>query len=840
MKTYPPKLSPQGDVFLFSERYNLYIFFGGLLMQTQKNKSKAAVLTAFLFTLCALCAAFAFNTGTRNKPQTASAAGAPWDGSIATAFSGGDGTSAATAWEISSGAELAFLAQVINAGRGNTANDYYKLAADIYLNNTAGWESWDATAPANSWVPIGGMTNNFIANFDGSGFVVYGIYINTVSGSQGLFGNVMGGEISNLGVEQSYIIGGYYNGGIVGQLNDGSIMDCYNTGVVSGIEGIGGVTGVAWNGSVTNCFNVGRVAGSGADVGGIAGIVTSGSVINCYNLGTVSAANTGGRVGGITGSVGYSGITYYGKVVNCYNAGALWGSNRGGVAGSVYSGTSVTNSYFQSVSGSLGVANAVNINNGGTVTNAIAFDANGVFSNGQSISVGYKRYSAYLCALNAWVIFNQTSPEPSYLYYDGNGEFTETETLHNPKWITVSEPSCTEQGTKELRCAGCGAISDSGIIPALGHDFTDTYTVIKPSTCTANGVEGKKCSRCDEYIDGKYLGLDTDAHSFTDYIYDNNATYTADGTETAVCGHGCGERDTRAKEGSMLAHNYGPWTIAKYPTESQTGMLKSVCSLDKDHDHENTVVLPALNTTEYEYQVITPAGCGIDGAGRWTWIKLFYGTVAVDTVIPALVHNFSVAAAIPSALRTAATCNEAATYWYTCEVCGEPSDEYYFQSGAALGHDWMWTVTKPVTPTENGEETEICSRCGATRGTRTVPAHSHTYDEWIETTAPACTKAGENTRYCTHEGCAHSETQIIPAMGHNYGEWIIDVPATATTDGSRHRVCTGCGDIETQIIPATGGEQPKDKGKGCKKGAANFWGLLVSGVLIFAVKRKHS
>ena len=29
-------------------------------------------------------------------------------------------------------------------------------------------------------------------------------------------------------------------------------------------------------------------------------------------------------------------------------------------------------------------------------------------------------------------------------------------------------------------------------------------------------------------------------HSFTHYVYDNNATYDDDGTETAQCDHGCG------------------------------------------------------------------------------------------------------------------------------------------------------------------------------------------------------------------------------------------------------------------------------------------------------------
>lgn len=41
-------------------------------------------------------------------------------------------------------------------------------------------------------------------------------------------------------------------------------------------------------------------------------------------------------------------------------------------------------------------------------------------------------------------------------------------------------------------------------------------------------------------------------HIFTCYTSDNNATYSADGTKTALCDNGCGETDTLADKGSQL------------------------------------------------------------------------------------------------------------------------------------------------------------------------------------------------------------------------------------------------------------------------------------------------
>ncbi len=48
----------------------------------------------------------------------------------------------------------------------------------------------------------------------------------------------------------------------------------------------------------------------------------------------------------------------------------------------------------------------------------------------------------------------------------------------------------------------------------------------------------------------------THTHSYTNYVYNNDASCGVDGTETAVCDNGCSETDTRTKLGSALSHSY--------------------------------------------------------------------------------------------------------------------------------------------------------------------------------------------------------------------------------------------------------------------------------------------
>lgn len=73
------------------------------------------------------------------------------------------------------------------------------------------------------------------------------------------------------------------------------------------------------------------------------------------------------------------------------------------------------------------------------------------------------------------------------------------------------------------------------------------------ATCTESGkTEGSHCSVCGEVF-VKQEEIPALGHEFVNYVYNNDATTAADGTETATCEHGCGTTDTRVKEGTKLA-----------------------------------------------------------------------------------------------------------------------------------------------------------------------------------------------------------------------------------------------------------------------------------------------
>ena len=108
-----------------------------------------------------------------------------------------------------------------------------------------------------------------------------------------------------------------------------------------------------------------------------------------------------------------------------------------------------------------------------------------------------------------------------------------------------------------LLCATVGLV---GCKEQHTHSFTEQkveqqYLALE-ATCTEAAKYYYSCE-CGEkgtetFTSGNALG-----HEFTNYISDNNATCTQDGTKTAVCDRdGCNEKDTVTDVGSAKGHTY--------------------------------------------------------------------------------------------------------------------------------------------------------------------------------------------------------------------------------------------------------------------------------------------
>ncbi len=251
-----------------------------------------------------------------------------WSSNVAESFASGTGTSD-DPFIITNGEELALA---INSGGG--AENYYKLANDIYLNDINGidWATGKAigTYSIKSWY----VGKTFEGTIDGAGHKVYGLYINTnpsiyeqwdnnKATGAALIPSVPAEKtvsVYNLGVDYAYINYAYTSSAIVG--------NAYNA-----------------NATVESCFAGSKVFLNSANAGalvGSGGADNQINITNCYSLATTNGSLNHGLLA-------YANMVYPLTVKNSYN---LNGPIVSFVATDWTTRYNYTNSYYTEENGS--------------------------------------------------------------------------------------------------------------------------------------------------------------------------------------------------------------------------------------------------------------------------------------------------------------------------------------------------------------------------------------------------------------------------------------------------------------------------------------------------------
>ena len=305
-------------------------------------------------------------------PMAAFAEGAQninaWDGSTAAAFAGGTGT-AEDPYQISNGAELAYLASSVNSGETYTGKNFV-LTANINLNGL----SWTPIANSFSDALLGGSDYRiFAGNFDGKGYTISNVSIGSETAPLeadvfGLFG-ATAGKISNLNLDtvsihgiakiaSGYVVG--FAGGLVGS-SGGSIENCHVTGLAMDMSApsnvyaaaywVGGLVGAldgaqlinecSVSGSITEKAGKGSIGGLIGELGKAAKITYSRSDVTVnVKADSRGGANVGGFIGKGNGKTDAETI-----IRNCYATGNVTGgAYTGGFAGGLW-GLNIKNCY---------------------------------------------------------------------------------------------------------------------------------------------------------------------------------------------------------------------------------------------------------------------------------------------------------------------------------------------------------------------------------------------------------------------------------------------------------------------------------------------------------------
>lgn len=237
---------------------------------------------------------------------------------------------------------------------GNNSADWdkhFKLTQDLDLSN------YNETnlRMIGHWVMLGSNANRpFTGEFDGNGKTIFNFkYKNLTDDYVGLFQHVTG-AIRHLKLVRATVVGNKTGAGaLVGNLDQGSVVECcatevsvsgtdrvgglvgsasgivstsYSTGSVSGVLYVGGLIGQAGSGTVSLCYSQAQVTGT-QDVGGLIGVTLKDEsfVNSCYATGDVKGVL---YVGGLIGELSP------GRASRCYSVGRVSGSQYvGGLVG---------------------------------------------------------------------------------------------------------------------------------------------------------------------------------------------------------------------------------------------------------------------------------------------------------------------------------------------------------------------------------------------------------------------------------------------------------------------------------------------------------------------------
>lgn len=429
-------------------------------------------------------------------------------------------------------------------------------------------------------------------------------------------------------------------------------------------------------------------------------------------------------------------------------------------------------------------------------------------------------------------------------------------------WTTVAhDADCTHSAYTEYKCANDSSHNYNKYDetkPALGHDFTGTETVTKAATCTADGTKTIACTRCTEV---QTVTIPKLGHNYTAGAA-VAPSCTTSGYTPYTCAN-CGDTyNVYDSSKPATDHAWGDWEVTTAPTNTTAGEMKrscTVCGLEEtapipagDHEFSTTPTseTPATCASEGEqiFKCTKHADCGVQIAVKTAKLPHTLTTVVTDATCTATgkvvtscankdnCHMANIETTIPvtahpygAAVRTDATCTEAAYDTYTCTACGDV--KVVFVAGSVpTGHSFKQSASS-ATCTDSGEIVVSCDKCSASYVV-SVSALGHDFSEVLENVASTCNSVGHITKKCSR--CDETETTYSSTLAaHTWGEWETKQEQTDVLPKIEVRQCSVCGVYDYRYTAPSGAH---DWDEGQVTTAAT---CTTDGVKTYTCKRTH-
>lgn len=295
--------------------------------------------------------------------------------------------------------------------------------------------------------------------------------------------------------------------------------------------------------------------------------------------------------------------------------------------------------------------------------------------------------------------------------------------------------------------------------PPHTHTFGE-WNTLKATSCKEEGLVERACS-CG-YKETQTIAKTE--HRAGEWIIDKEATSTEEGSKHQVCAV-CGET-VKTESIPVTPHIPGEWIIDKEATCTEAGSKHRVCT--KCGETADTEVIPAKGHTE----VIDPvkaATCTESGLTEGKHCSVCNAVITEQKTVAAKGHS---EVADPA---KAATCTEsgltAGSHCSACKAVIKAQDAV-----PAKGHKEQTNPSCAPTCTASGlTEGKACKVCHATIiAQQTVPATGHKEGEWIIDKEASLTSTGSKHQICSVCGVT-LKTETIPVVEPNKIDYSVTV-----------------------------------------------------------------
>jgi len=171
-------------------------------------------------------------------------------------------------------------------------------------------------------------------------------------------------------------------------------------------------------------------------------------------------------------------------------------------------------------------------------------------------------------------------------------------------WVVLRAPTCTRPGLRRRTCMRHNFHSETGEIPALGHDFVLTEET--PPTCTEDGERIYNCSRCgEEHIEPGEPALECEfIREVTKY-----PSCTENGKITYICKR-CDDV-SHTKSISSPGHDFGDWNVDIPPQEGIEGNEVRICEFCGYYENRIITALAIPQVVDESYSLFGLADVAI-------------------------------------------------------------------------------------------------------------------------------------------------------------------------------------------------------------------------------------